>query len=80
MQLAEVTMLSSRVRKHTRGRMLRVVVDEPVDLLPPPLQARMRNIVIGAQRRLAQLGLDDKQRGHLIALLCGCVQQREKAH
>ena len=50
------------VAQQARRRMLRAAVDEPIDLAAPPLQARVRDVVIGALRGLADLRIDDVQR------------------
>ena len=65
-----------RVVQQARRRMLRAAVDEPIDLGAPPLQARMRDVVIGALRGLADLRIDDVQRAQLRRV---CLRARTAA-
>ena len=61
-------------------RMLRVVIDQAIDFVTPPLQAGVGNIVIRALRRFANLRVDHIQGGDHVAIRRLGVEQREVAH
>ena len=63
MKLRERTAIAGMLSAQQAGcRMLGSAVDEPIDLGAPPLQARMRDVVARAQRRLADLRIDHMDR------------------